>query len=198
MLRKNYNEDLVKLDNLEKTYQLVKNRAETIRQQFLNREIYEDTIEGEKLGKELDTANELEEFLNDEVVTFARDKDFKVLRDKKLGAWENHVADILFGMIKEDKRYYYDKYKDDDRLHKLYLNSMSIYDKILDVAHFKELLIYLDNEKYIEDVKTSELEENNLHRNIIELIPYAPEPMLLKIRRALDEIKKINDGFRLN
>lgn len=106
MLRKNYNEDLVKLDNLEKTYQLVKNRAETIRQQFLNREIYEDTIEGEKLGKELDTANELEEFLNDEVVTFARDKDFKVLRDKKLGAWENHVADILFGMIKEDKRYY--------------------------------------------------------------------------------------------
>jgi len=48
------------------------------------------------------------------------------------------------------------------------------------------------------DVKASELEENNLHRNIIELIPYAPEPMLLKIRRALDEIKKINDGFRLN
>jgi hypothetical protein len=155
MLRKNYNEDLVKLDNLEKTYQLVKNRAETIKEQFLNREIYEDTIEGEKLGKELDTANELEEFLNDEVVTFARDKDFKVLRDTKLGAWENYVSDILFSMIKEDNRYYYDKYKHDDRFHKLYLNSMSIYDKILDVAHFKELLIYLDNEKYIEDVKTA-------------------------------------------
>lgn len=56
-------------------------------------------------------------------------------------------------MIKEDKRYYYDKYKDDNRLHKLYLNSMSIYDKILDIAHFKELLIYLDNEKYLYDVK---------------------------------------------
>lgn len=155
MLRKNYNKDLKKLDNLEKTYQLVKSRAETIRQQFLNREIYEDTTEGEKLGIELDTANELEEFLNDEVVTFARDKDFKVLRDTKLGAWENYVSDILFSMIKEDNHYYYDKYKDDDRLHKLYLNSISIYDKILDVAHFKELLIYLDNEKYVEDVKTA-------------------------------------------
>lgn len=155
MLRKNYNEELVKLDNLEKTYQLVKNRAETIKQQFLNREIYEDTIEGEKLGKELDTANELEEFLNDEVVTFARDKEFKVIRDKSLGAWENYVSDILFDMksLKEDKLYFYNKYKDDNRLHKLYLNSMSIYDKILDIAHFKELLIYLENEKYIDEVK---------------------------------------------
>lgn len=155
MLRKNYNEDLKKLDNLEKTYQLVKSRAETIRQQFLNREIYEDTTEGEKLGIELDTANELEEFLNDEVVTFARDKEFKVIRDKSLGAWENYVSDILFDMksLKEDKLYFYNKYKDDNRLHKLYLNSMSIYDKILDIAHFKELLIYLDNEKYLYDVK---------------------------------------------
>lgn len=155
MLRKNCNEDLVKLNNLEKTYQLVKNRAATIKEQFLNKKIYEDTIEGEKLGKELDTANELEEFLNDEVVTFARDKDFKILRDTQLGEWKNYVSDIFFGMIKEDQRYYYDKYKDDNRLYDLYLKSMSIYNKILDVAHFKELLIYLDNEKYIEDVKTA-------------------------------------------
>lgn len=155
MLRNNYNEDLRKLANLEKTFQLIKSQAETIRQQFLNREIYEDTTEGDNLGKELDTANELEEFLNDEVVTFARDKEFKVIRDKSLGAWENYVSDILFDMksLKEDKLYFYNKYKDDNRLHKLYLNSMSIYDKILDIAHFKELLIYLDNEKYLYDVK---------------------------------------------
>lgn len=49
--------------------------------------------------------------------------------------------------------YYYEKYKDDDRLYNLYLKSMSIYDIILDIAHFKELLIYLDNEKYIDEVK---------------------------------------------
>ncbi|WP_419767264.1 hypothetical protein [Arcobacter sp.] len=160
MLRKNYNEDLRKLDNLEKTYQLIKNRAETIRQQFLNDEIYEDTIEGKKLGKELDTSEELEEFLNDEVVTFERDKDFKIIRDKKFGAWENYVTDILFDMkdIKSDKLYFYDKYKDDDRLYELYLNSMSIWDKVLDVKHFKELLIYLDNEKYIDEVKTAKFE----------------------------------------
>lgn len=166
MLRKNYNEDLNKLDKLEKTYQLVKNRAETLRSQFQNHLICEDSEEGEKLANELDTAAELEEFLLDEVGAFARDKDFKVNRDKKFGAWKKHVTDILFDMkvLKDDKLHFYDKYKDDDRLYRLYLNSMSIYDKILDVAHFKELLVYLDNGQYIEDVKEAKFEFTILNK----------------------------------
>lgn len=176
MLRINYNEDLDKLHKLEKTYQLVKSRAVILQHQFLNREVYEDTKQGEILGNELDTARELEEFLSDEVATFAREKNFKVIRYKEFGDWKAYVSDILFDMkdITNDL-YYYEKYKDDDRLYNLYLKSMSIYDMILDITHFKELLIYLENEKYIDEVKEAKFSFAILdkeHENRRELNEY--------------------------
>jgi hypothetical protein len=155
MLRKNYNEDLKKLDYLEKTYQLVKNRAETLRSQFQNNVIDEDTDEGKQLREDLITAEELEEFLIEEIAIFEENKGFQIIRNKNLETKKKIIIDILFDMkdLKDDKLYFYNKYKDDDRLYNLFLNSISIYDKILDVAHFKELLIYLDNGKYIDQVQ---------------------------------------------
>lgn len=159
MLRSHLHSEVKKLDCLYKAYGIVKDRAEYLRKQFRERYIDEDSREYKELSDELNIAEETEEFLGEEIVNFENSAGLKVIRKNDILDYEEYVKNAIFDLAEKREDYsFYDKYKNDDRLHVLYLNSMPIHNKIFDLLHFQELMKFIEDEKYLNDAQEAQFE----------------------------------------
>lgn len=159
MLRSHRHSEVKKLDYLYKAYEIVKDRAEYLRKQFRECYIDEDSREYKKLSDELNIAEETEEFLGEEIVNFENSAGLKVIRKNDILDYEEYVKDAIFDIAEKREDYsFYDKYKIDDRLHVLYLNSMPIHNKIFDLKHFQELMKHIESEKSLNDILEARFE----------------------------------------
>lgn len=160
MLRSLHNTEVKKLDCLYQAYVIVKDKTEYIRKQFRERSLNENSREYQELSNELDKVEEVENFLSEEINMFERLTGLEIIRNNDLGKYKEYVNSALFDMQCDgkDNHLFYTKYKDDNRLHGLYLKAMIKFDKIFDVHHFQELVKYLVNEKSLNDVSEAQFE----------------------------------------
>ncbi|MDY0215058.1 MAG: hypothetical protein RBS24_06085 [Bacilli bacterium] len=158
MLRSSHHTEVKKLDCLYKAYVIVKDREEYLRKQFRERYLDETSHEYKELANELDKAEEVENFLSEEIGEFERAVGLEIIRNTGLGKYKEYINSALFDMSDpRDNHSIYVKYKNDEALHSLYLQSLPMYD-IFDVHHFKELVKYFDDRKSLNDVSEAQFE----------------------------------------
>lgn len=176
MLRKNYNEELEKLSLLIMNLEIISKRENEILQKFRAGGMYEESEEYQELAKEQDNVRKVEEFLREEILVFERNtKLFRIPKSKDIFASTNFIRNCLSEMEHEEVSYYYDKYKDDNAIIRLYSSCNSSYDRIFDFAHFEELVKYYDDGKLLHDVKEASFSFEILdkeHEEVRELNKY--------------------------
>lgn len=159
MLRSAHHHEVKKLDCLYKSYVIVKEKEEYLRKKFRELHLDENSQDYKKLSDELDKAVEAETFLSEEIGEFERLTGLEIIRNNDLGKYKEYVNSALSNMSEDRKDYtLYTKYKDDDTLHGLYLNSLTMGYRIFDVRHFQELVNYLNDEKSLDTVLEAQFE----------------------------------------
>lgn len=159
MLRSSHHREVKKLDCFYKAYTIVKEKEEYLRKQFRELHLDEKSHEYKELSDELDKAVEAETFFGEEIAEFERLTGLEIIRNNDLEKYKEYVNSALSNMSKNRSDYtIYTKYKDDDTLHDLYLNSLTMGYRIFDVRHFQELVDYLNNEKTLNTVFDAQFE----------------------------------------
>lgn len=148
MLRKGYNEEIEKLDMLEKARKLLSKKDDENLEKFKG--LWEESQEYQDLLQEQEEIREVESFLSEQIAVFERETQLEIVRKTKdIFYSRNLVNDSLFEIEHEVRNYYYDKYRDDKKIVGLYHKCCSKYDRIFDKKHFEELVKYYDEDKLI-------------------------------------------------
>lgn len=152
MLRQGYNRELKKLDLLVKAHKLISKKDNENLEKL--KEFWEGSESYKKILEEQDELREVENFLSEEIAVFQSDTKLEhTNRNDELFNRNNFIKDTLFDLEHMIPNYYYEKFKDDDRILGLYYECCSVFDKIFDKKHFEELVKYYDRGLFIPDVK---------------------------------------------
>lgn len=164
-MRRSYRHpDVKKLDCLDKAYEIVKAKVESLRAQFRERHLNETSPAYKELNRELESAEETETFLLEEISQFERSSGLLLIKPNPVSdnfsQFKRLLVEVLLDMPYEGKEnhFFYTKYKEDDRLYDLYLKSMAKFNTVLDIRHFQELVIYLESEKSLNEVNEAHFE----------------------------------------